>query len=314
MVARGADTGWHSGPSVSRREPWMTVPRSDGGRLLAACVVATVLLLGLSACAVTPGRQAAAPTSGPASSNEATRAQVPRPLRLTESTWRRDPYSEGVSEGFELTYVVVNPNVGLGALEGSLRLTARDASGSVVYTDDWPVWPIRPGETRTDTVDGGTADSSGRKPAKVDAQLVNVGAWVPAAQWTPVDFQPLRVTDLKLRRIKGQPGVEAEGSGPLFKLHHSYFTGYVENPNSVPFKHFVVEILQRDSAGKLVAGHFWDAGMDIANNVRTLAPGGRQAFRLDVPERLPLGDTYQAYARPVYYADDPLPATPPKNP
>ena len=79
------------------------------------------------------------------------------------------------------------------------------------------------------------------------------------------------------------------------------------------FKEFAVEVLQRDSAGKLVAGYSWDMHGDSFNNVRTLAPRGRQAFRLDVPNRLPPGDTYQAFARPAYFGDIPLPVTPPKN-
>jgi hypothetical protein len=248
--------------------------------------------LALAACTPASHSQTQSASKGQSGVAHETTQASPEPLELAETSYR------WVDAGVDFAYVIKNPNQDFGAKEATLRITMFNAAGDETFTDDFPVWPIRPGEVSV----GGSQEDPDSKPARVKFELtVSESSWVPAAQWVPADFTSLRVTGLTLRRSKGKPDPYLVG----FKSGHSYFTGFVENPNSVSFKQFVVDVLQRDATGKIVAHYDWSS--EIESTTKRIKAGGRVAFRIDVPDKLPSGDTYEAYARPWYDSDDKLP-------
>jgi hypothetical protein len=261
-------------------------------RVMSAISAFLMVILSLSvvACAPAATRSAESTTRSKSSAVETTTQASPEPLELVETSYR------WVDAGVDFAYVIKNPNQDFGAKEATLRITMFNAAGDETFTDDFTVWPIRPGEVSV----GGSQEDPDSKPASVKFELtVSESSWVPAARWLPAGFTSLRVTGLTLRRSKGKPDPYLVG----FKSGHSYFTGFVENPNSVGFKQFVVDVLQRDATGKIVAHYDWSS--EIESTTKRIKAGGRVAFRIDVPDKLPSGDTYEAYARPWY--DDKLP-------
>jgi hypothetical protein len=160
-----------------------------------------------------------------------------------------------------------------------------DEDGKAYSYDELPVVAVRPGET----VVGGSQSFVERRPTSVSFELtVTPGAWVNAREWEPSGFKPLKVQGLRVARNTGKLAPDMVG----FPADYSYFTGVVENPNAVGFDEFVVDVVHRDASGRLVAEYFGPG--------EKLAPGGRSAFRIDTPDRLPAGETYEAYARPWY--------------
>lgn len=253
-----------------------------------------VPVLWLAACAPPTGGAVRSRVPSGHVSEVPTSTPKPAPLQLIDTGWRWVPVEDNVA----FAYVLKNPHDDLGAKGATLLITMFDADGTVIATDDLPVWPIRPGET----IAGGSSTTMDFKPARVAFSLVTDDqGWVAASRWTPIDFKPLAVVDLKLKRVEGKPDPDQVG----FVSRHSYFSGYVQNPNSVGFGTFAVEVLQRNRFGALVADYTWFS--DIDADCLHITPGGRVAFRLDVPDRLPPDDTYEASARPWYDMDAKLP-------
>jgi hypothetical protein len=261
-------------------------------RLLVVCAAA---VLTLASCA--PARGSAPVTdAGPA--GIATAQVSPKPLELAETSYRWIPPKAHYpfNSAVDFAYVVRNPNHDFGASEATLVITMRDANGTVIFTDDSSgVDLIRPGET----VAGGSQVFPDAKPASVGFELrVAADSWIPAARWTTADYLPLAVNGLGLDRITGEPGPGLAGYPPGY----SFFTCVVTNPNATGFNHFRVDVLHRDANGRIVA-HYDGFGDE-------LRAGGSVRFRIDTPDKLPAGDTYDAFARPAYSAQDAWPILP----
>lgn len=259
-----------------------------------------VLSLALVSCA--PARQSV-PVFATRSQSAAQSTSTPAPpqlLVLVETAYRwippGIPYPGNSSVDF--AYVLKNPNQDFGATAATLRVTMRNSAGKVLFTYDDPVWPIRPGET----IVGEDEEYADHRPASVQFQLLTpASSWVPTDRWVPSGFKPLQVVDLKLHRSKGKfAGLVGFPSG------YSYFTCVVENPNAVGFKDFIIDVLHRDAKGTIVAAY-----QDLGDKV---SADGRVAFRLDTPDKLPPGDTYEAFARPWYDTKDELPIRTGKSP
>lgn len=256
-------------------------------------VVCVLALLSLTACSTSASKDVK--TSAPPRSGIAAEASsTPRPLVLAETAYRwippeaRYPFNQSLDYAF----VLKNPNSSFGATSAVLRVTMLDANGRVYFEEDLPILAVRPGET----VVGGSQSFADRGPASVSFEVTTApGAWVAARDWEPPGFKPLKVQGLRLLSNTGKLAPDMVG----FPADYSYFTGVVENPNAVGFDEYVVDVVHRDSKGKLIAEYF-EPG-------EKLMPNGKSAFRINTPDRLPVGDKYEAYARPWYGSEARLP-------
>lgn len=239
-------------------------------------MIALVPFLVLALVACTPGAVRRGEKVGSGSSTPS----APRPLVLLESSYRWIPPGTDYpfNSAVDFTYVVRNPNRDYEATSTILVIQMKDASGTVFYTEDFPIRPIRAGET----VVGGSQVFPDKEPASVEFSI----ATIPSA-WTRAGAQAvnLAVTELVLGSATGV------SSGQVgFAPDHSYFTGSVINSSSTDCTMAAVDVLQRDSAGKIVARY--------SGFVEQLRANSRKSFRLDVPDRLPDAGHYEAYARP----------------
>lgn len=281
--------------AVSTMETPLRFRVAERAGLVLLSVLAAVALSG---CGPTE-RPTSAPTP-PGESTSGTRApeadQVPRPIELVQ-TWSRYIGAEAYpfNRAVDFAYVARNPNQDVGVSDIALHISMLSSDGSVIGTEDFPIGPIRPGET----VVGGSHIYAPAEPARVEFTLSQRSPeWVSAIRWKPANYKPLEVNDLTLQHAKGAVDPSLVG----FARGHSYFTGTVVNRNSVVVDDFVVDVLRRDATGR-ITGHY----SLFSETYMKISAGGRVAFRLDVPDRLSTGDTYEAVARPWYYREDPLP-------
>jgi eukaryotic-like serine/threonine-protein kinase len=240
-------------------------------------LLATLLIAGCSSSqswtqAQMKARTASA-SAGPNASVQPTAtkfATKPKPLEIVESGY-------SVVDGAHLQYAFVlrNPNSDFGVQFPVVRVTMRDAAGSVLSTTDvtFRRW-LMPSETTTLAQQ---ADVNGVAPARVDFAVVDPGAaskWRTPGQALPMGLGFLRTAGLKVGRT---------ASGVVFK-------GLVENPNSKGVDDFIVSVVLRDKSGHIVAGYA-GTGMD-------LDAGSKQIFTIESPHDAPAYATAEAYAQP----------------
>jgi len=220
-----------------------------------------MLVLGVAGCATT------APTSSPVPATAASTAKKPAPLQLVESGFT-------VVEGPYVEYGVIikNPNEDIGAVFPAVRITMRDEAGGVLGTDDQTLNRIMPGGV---AAWGGQADPNGKKPAKVEFEVLDPGdTWKLADQMEPADFKPFTV--IGLRANKSDSGTS--------------FTGELVNPNSSAFNEAAVSVLLRDKAGAIVGGY--------TGFIERLPANGKAAFEVSSMGDVPAYASIEAYPSP----------------
>jgi hypothetical protein len=238
-----------------------------GTRSISSAMLLLVLLVCVG-CTSSNAPSKAVTTSEPASSGSALET-TPSPLEFAETGFRVvDDRVIGVDYGFLLK----NPNLGAGAESATVRMTMRDAAGTVLGTEDVVVERIMPGATVA--LGGENADPHGTVPVAVDFEVLDTGiVWKAAGQMGPADFKPLTVTDQKASIV----GVTTS------------FTGQLTNPNNAPFKRVCVSLLLRDASGKIVWGGY-DVREDLAANATV-------PYRADVMSVREYG-SFELYAQP----------------
>jgi hypothetical protein len=237
-------------------------------------LLATVLIAGCSSSqswtqAAMKARTSATST-GPNASVQPTVtkfATTPKPLEIVESGYSID------GALVNCAFVLRNSNSDFGVQFPVVRVTMRDAAGSVLSTTDvtFRRW-LLPGETTTLAQE---VDSTGVRPAKVDFEAVDPGAkWRTASEARSMGLGFLRTAGLKVTKMA--PGVA--------------FTSLVENPNAKGVDDFVVSVVLRDKSGRIVAGYA-GTGMDLLAE-------SKQIFTVKSPHAVPKYATAEAYAQP----------------
>jgi hypothetical protein len=239
-------------------------------------LLATVLISGCSSSqSWTQAQMKARTAASPAGPNAAIPptpvkfATKPKPLEIVESGYSVD------GALVNCAFVLRNPNSDFGVQFPVVRVTMRDAAGSVLSTADvtFRRW-LMPSETTTLAQE---ADAMGGAPARVDFEVVDPGSaskWRTASQAQAMGLGFLRTAGLKV--VKTAPGIT--------------FTGLVENPNSKGVDDFIVSIVLRDKSGHIVAGYA-DTGMDLVAE-------SKQIFTVKSVHDAPKYATAEAYAQP----------------
>ena len=213
-----------------------------GKRIWIVGLLAAVVLI--AGCSTSEsGTQAAAPAAttptdvsatADASATATTASETPKPLEVVESG-----YTVVRGSYVEYAFVLRNPNPGFGVQFPVVRLTMRDAAGTVFNTTDvvFRRW-LLPGETATWADE---ADMKGRRFAKVNFEAVDPGTkWKNATEARSMGLAtPLKTTHLKTTKT---------ASGLTFTVE-------VENPGTVAVDDPVVSIVLRDKSGRIVAGY-----------------------------------------------------------
>jgi hypothetical protein len=196
-------------------------------------------------------------------------ATKPKPLEIVES-------GHSVVDGVLLEYAFVlrNPNPDFGVEFPVVRVTTRDAAGAVLTTNDvtFRRW-LMPSET---AVLAQQVDVRGAAPATVDFQVVDptlASKWRTASQAQAMGLGFLRTAGLKATATA--PGV--------------VFTGLVENPNSKGVDDFIVTVILRNKAGRIVGG-YGVTGMDLDAE-------SKQVYTIKSPHDAPPYATAEAYAQ-----------------
>jgi hypothetical protein len=208
-------------------------------------------------------------TTGASAATTSTGTQVagrPEPLEIVESGYS---VTEGV--GIDYAFRMRNPNLDFGVQYPAVRLTLRDKAGNVLATGDakFNRW-VMPGET---AVLAKTLTYNGRRPARIDFDVVE-----PGAKWKTASESKSMALPLKTAHLK----VKSSGSGIVF-------TGEAMNPNSAIVDDYAVCIVLRNKSGHIVAGYasYWDE----------IAPGARQAFIVKSAHAAPAYSTAEAFAQ-----------------
>lgn len=194
-------------------------------RLIAA-ISGVALALCLSAC----GSSGASVTSstGKATSDQVSQTQVQQ-LKLDESGWTADD-SGYVHYGV----VITNPNANKDAKNPVIRVTGKDSSGNVVFSEDQYLFDIAPQQQ----VAFGTQAGHGTAPASVDFELV-----VKSSNW--VDGSPLATAPFAISSTS-----ETDSGYGTYS-----FAGIVANNTSKNYDTVAVTALLRDANGAIVSGY-----------------------------------------------------------
>ena len=192
------------------------------------------------------------------------------PLEIVDSGY-------AVKDGYDTFYIqyaiiVKNPNTDSAVEFPTVRLTARDANGAILGTEDIVGSSILPGGTWYSSFQGPSVDS---KPATVDFEIVEPddNDWV----WPDrIDNagEPLCVENPVRRKDK--------------------IVGEVSNPNDFDIDSVAVVVLFRDDNGKLLAG-------DTTYTDKVTA-GGKIPFELSLlgADDGYITDNFEVYAYPWY--------------
>lgn len=143
-------------------------------------------------------------------------------------------------KGPKVEYGVVmrNPNANFGVQYPVLRLTMLDANGQEIATAEQTMnRMVLPDETFSFA---GEADANGKRPAKVVFEVLD-----PDNKWrTKNQIDPAGLMPFKVNRIKaGKKGTALA------------FDCSVENSNIIGIDDFLVSVILRDKAGRIVAGY-----------------------------------------------------------
>lgn len=184
------------------------------------------LVLGLTAC----GGKASVTTSTGTNQSSTSTAQVQtQDLQIVESGWSAD------NNGYVHYGIIVgNPNAGKRAENPIIRITGKDSSGNVLFSDNQYLFGIEPQQQ----VAFGSQAGNGTTPATVDFELV-----VKSYGWQ--DGQPLT----------GDPFAIANTS-ETDKGYGMYdFSGMVTNNTTNNYDTVAVTAILRNADGAIVAGY-----------------------------------------------------------
>jgi hypothetical protein len=178
-------------------------------------------------------------------------ASTAKPFEITETTYSTiDDATDTVY--IEWTAVIRNPNEDAYGLFPVIRITARDAAGKVIATDDQTLGEFPPG---TSLAFSGQLDSK-EKPAKVEFTYAKV-------EWHDTKTRAADYKEFSAKQVSFRKG----DFGDLT------VTGEITNPFAADLDSMAVTALLRDAAGKLVGG-----GTDFADS---LPASGSLPFELD---------------------------------
>lgn len=192
------------------------------------------------------------------------------PLEMVDSGY-------AVKDGYDAYYIqyaiiVKNPNTERAVEFPRVRLTARDADGAILGTEDIVGSSILPGGTLYSAFQGPSVDS---KPATVDFEIVQPddSDWVSPDRIDNVG-EPLSVENPTKREDK--------------------IVGEVSNPNDFDISSVAVVVLFRDGSGKLLAGE--------TTYTDKVTAGGKIPFELSLwgADDGYITDDFEVYAYPWY--------------
>lgn len=192
------------------------------------------------------------------------------PLELIDS-------GHAVKSGYDTYYiqyafVVKNPNTERAIQFPKVRLTARDAAGAILGTDDIVGSSILPGGTWYSAFQGPSVDS---EPATVDFEIIQPDDrdWVLPDRIDNAG-EPLTIENPTKRGDK--------------------IVGEIINPNDFDINSIAVVVLFRDSDGKLLAGE--------TTYTDKISAGGKIPFQLSLMGSNDgyITDNFEVYAYPWY--------------
>lgn len=190
------------------------------------------------------------------------------PLELVDSGY-------AVKDGHDTYYIqyaviVKNPNSERAVEFPSVRLTARDANGTILGTEDIVGSSILPGSIWYSAFQGPSVDS---KPSTVDFEIIQPDD----SDWVSPDRidnagEPLTVENPTKRKDK--------------------IVGEVSNPNDFDISSVAVVVLFRDDSGKLLAGE--------TTYTDKVSAGGKIPFELSLwgADDMYITDNFEVYAYP----------------
>lgn len=199
--------------------------------------------------ATTAGTDAGTSPSSKAPSATVEPAAQGKPFEIVESATNVSPSVLGGQFYVQWIAVMRNPNPDLFGAFPTVAVTARDAQGAVVGTDDQVMESLPPGAT----IAFASQVTATAQPAKIDITFKKVD-WVKT-QTKPADYPPFTAEKVSFRPDR------AAG----FSV-----TGDLRNPYSKPVDGLAVTALVRDAAGKLLGGR--------TTFLDTLAAGGTIPF------------------------------------
>ena len=185
-------------------------------------------------------------------------------------------YFYAVKDGFDTYYIqyaiaVKNPNTERAVMFPTVRLTARDAEGAVLGTDEIVGSSILPGGTWYSAFQGPSVDS---KPAAVDFEIVQPddSDWVSPESIENAG-KPLTVENPIKRTDK--------------------IAGEVSNPNDFDIDSVAVVVFFRDESGKLLAGE--------TTYTDKVSAGGKIPFEIPLwGDEGYITDNFEVYTYPWY--------------
>jgi hypothetical protein len=188
------------------------------------------------------------------------------PLEIVENGY-------AVKDGFDEFYIqyafiVKNPNAKTAVEYPTVRITARDESGTVLGTEDIVGSFILPGGTWVSAFQGPSCAS---QPANVDFEVV-----------PPDDY------NLVSPELLDYPGAELTVENTA--KTGDKITGEVSNSNDYEIASAGVTVLYRDDSGKLLAGD--------TTYTDKIAAGGKIPFELSIWDDSYVTDNFEVYAYP----------------
>lgn len=196
-------------------------------------------------------------------------AAKPQALQIAESG-----YSVVSGPRVEYAFYLRNPNKAYGAQFPMVDVVMRDSKGSVIgsSTVTFGRW-LMPGET---AAYAGEVDPRGLKPAKVTFEPVDPALafkWKPAAEaWS----EPAGVLKTKRHKAtKTRGGVS--------------FTGVVLKPPVIGVDEYLVSIILRDKAKRIVGGY--------TGSYDEILTGSEGPFKVDSVRSVPNFATFEVYAQ-----------------
>lgn len=230
---------------------------------ITALALALVMIFALAACGSSAPQQAAGsgaaqPDAGKPAGEKEDAGFLP--LEIREFGWAMG--------GDYLYYALIlhNPNAEYAVYLPSYRITARDAAGALLGTEDQTLSIIYPGH---DSCHASMAFKAGEEPAQVDVEIL------------PLDEYKIKhVSTLEHPEYEQLTVVNAS-------LRDNKLLGEIENRNDYPIHMAVVSIIFRDADGKLLAGE--------SAYVDDLAEDGLTPFQGSVYAEFATGN-YEVYA------------------
>lgn len=172
--------------------------------------------------------------SGTSGTTGETGEKVPsEELKLTNSGY----HITGEGSDFYAHYSaqIKNPNKDMGVLYATVRITARDAEGAVLGTEDEMVTDIYPGQTATFA---GQGPNTSESPATVDIELIQPKEheWEPEDEMDYPGYQPMTVIN---------PTMNGDD-----------IVGEIENPNDFAIESAIVVVVFKNEDGSWAGGEY----------------------------------------------------------